>query len=102
MQSLDVALQEKKLEFKEFGELTRKVLHYLPNVLSHYEEKNDYRIYHSKIAGTTKFVRPINTKLFCFNPTDFDRDLIHLNTILAKIKKRDPNISKHYCPVKLG
>ncbi len=93
MQPLDKALQEKKSEFKEFEIIARKVLNYIPNVLSGYKEKNGYRIYTSEIAGTTKFIRPINFNIFSLDPNEFDKNLKTLNGTIEKIKNRDPNIS---------
>lgn len=93
MQPLDKALQEKKNDFREFEEIARKVLNYIPNVLSNYNEKNGYRIYSSVIAGTTKYIRPINFEIFSLDPKEFDQNLMALNGTLQKIKNRDFNIS---------
>ncbi len=93
MPSLDKALREKKSNLFEFGELTKRVLHYLPNVLSDYNEKRGYRIYSSELAGTTKFVRPINTSLFCFDPDQFTSNLSELGKTLRKIKQRKLSFS---------
>lgn len=93
MQPLDKALQEKKNNFREFEEIARKVLNYIPNVLSNYNDKNGYRIYSSVIAGTTKYIRPINFEIFSLDPKEFDQNLIALNATLQKIKNRDFDIS---------
>lgn len=93
MQPLEKALQQKHLEFKEFEDLTIKVLQYLPLVLSDFKEKAPYRIYSSQIAGTLKYVRPINTNLFCFDPQQFIQNLRALDGTMFKIKSRDFNIS---------
>ena len=85
MQPLDKDLQQQKSEFREFGDLTKKVLHYLPHVLSSFNEKNEYRIYSSQIAGTTKFIRPINNNLFYFEPIEFGKNLAKLNQTFEKI-----------------
>jgi hypothetical protein len=60
MISLAKDLQKVKSNIEEFGEITIRVLQYLPNVLSSHEKKNDYTIHTSQIAGTTKYIRPIN------------------------------------------
>ena len=86
MQPLAKALQEKKSEFKEFEIIARRVLNYIPNVLSGYKEKNGYRIYTSEIAGTTKFIRPINFNIFSLDPNEFDKNLKTLNGTIEKIK----------------
>ncbi len=88
MQPLDKALQTKKEHFSEFEEIALKVLNYMPNVLSGYHQKNSYRIFSSNIAGTKKFVRPINFDLFYFDPNEFERQLKVFKKTLLKIKNR--------------
>jgi len=78
---LDKDLQKVKSTIVEFGEITERILQYLPNVLSSSEEKNDYLIYSSKIAGTTKYIRPINKNLFLNNLNDFKSNFNKLKTI---------------------
>jgi hypothetical protein len=86
MISLDKDLQEVKGNIAEFGEITKRVLQYMPNVLSSSNEKNDYIIYSSEIAGTTKFIRPINTKLFINDLNEFDANFKQLQEVFIKIK----------------
>ena len=86
MISLDKDLQEVKSNITQFEEITLRVLQYLPNVLSNSEEKNDYTIYSSQIAGTIKYVRPINKKLFLKNANDFSASFEKLKVILEQIK----------------
>jgi hypothetical protein len=88
MLPLDKDLQQKKSSIKEFGFLTIRILTYLPNILSGYEDKSHYRIYYSTIAGTKKFVRPINQNLFITNAKDFSENLAHLESIIIKIKNK--------------
>lgn len=64
MNSLDKDLPKAKISLVEFGELTQRVLTYLPNIISGFEEKNNYLIFYSDIAGIKKFIRPINKMLF--------------------------------------
>lgn len=85
---LDKDLQDPKGSLIEFAEITRRVLQYLPNVLSSSEEKNNYVIYSSQIAGTTKYIRPINKKLFLSNSDDFNSNFQALQVIFTKIKSR--------------
>jgi len=86
MLSLDKDLQKVKQTLEEFGDITIRVLQYLPNVVSGAEEKNNYRIYTSEIAGTTKFIRPINTHLFLESKEDFITNFDELKVILGKVK----------------
>lgn len=83
---LDKDLQEVKGNITEFGEIAKRVLQYLPNVLSNAKEKNDYIIYSSEIAGTTKYIRPINQNLFLNDINDFDTNFKQLQEIFIKIK----------------
>ncbi len=85
MTSLDKDLQKTKKSLKEFGEISLRVLQYLPNVLSNSEIKSNYIIYSSEIAGTTKYVRPINQNLFIANPLDFNDNFKKLQNIFKKL-----------------
>lgn len=85
---LDKDLQKVKSTIVEFGEITERILQYLPNVLSSSVEKNDYLIYLSEIAGTTKYVRPINKNLFLNNLNDFKLNFNKLKTIFKNIKDK--------------
>ena len=84
---LDKDLQTVKKNIDEFGEITLRVLNYLPNVLSGFEEKNGYKIYTSDIAGTKKFIRPINTLLFISESADFSISFSELKSVFIKIKQ---------------
>lgn len=86
MISLEQDLQKVKQSIDQFGEITHRVLQYLPIVISKSEVKNDYIIHTSQIAGTTKFVRPINKELFLNKPEDFEKNFIKLKDIFQKIK----------------
>ena len=83
---LDKDLQKVKENITEFEDITKRILNYLPNVLSNCQQKNDYLIYSSEIAGTTKFIRPINKTLFINDVAIFDKNYKHLLNILNKIK----------------
>lgn len=89
MPSLDKDLQRKKLSLSEFKDLTERVLHYMPNILSSYEQKGNYRISSSNIAGTIKYVRPINEILFLFEPDAFSKKFEDFQNIIARIKKKE-------------
>jgi len=83
---LDKDLQGAKNSITEFGDITKRILQYLPNVLSSSEEKKDYIIYSSQIAGTTKYIRPINKNLFLNNSEDFCANYEKLIKIFNSIK----------------
>ena len=85
---LDKDLQTLKHDLEEFGNITKRVLLYLPNVLSSFKEKNDYRIYSSVIAGTVKYIRPINKTLFIETENGFSEKFDELKIIFGKIKSK--------------
>ncbi len=87
---LDKDLQTVKHDLEDFGNITKRILQYLPNVLSHFEEKNDYRIYSSEIAGTVKYIRPINKTLFIETENGFSDKFDELKIIFGKIKSKSP------------
>jgi len=90
MPSLIEDLQQPKKSLREFEKLTLRVLEYLPIVLSGYKEKNGYRIHYSVIAGTTKFIRPINQRLFIYSATEFKNKFGEFEVLFIQLKiKRD-------------
>ena len=86
MLPLDKDLQEQKNTIQEFENITVRVLEYLPNVLSEFKEKNNYKIHSSLIAGTTKYIRPINQRLFIYSPDDFKNKFTGFKNLIEKLK----------------
>ncbi|MBS1532411.1 MAG: hypothetical protein JSU01_19065 [Bacteroidetes bacterium] len=93
MLPLDKDLQQKKISLSEFESIVIKVLNYLPNILSGFEEKGQYKLYFSTIASTKKFVRPINKRLFIMDVVEFSRSFSELQLILEKIRNRERNFT---------
>ena len=93
MSSLDKDLQTTKSNIDQFGEITLQILKYFSLVISGYEDKNNYRIYSSDIAGTKKYVRPINTLLYIENPNEFEKNFTLLKTVFQRIKNRETYFS---------
>ncbi|MCX6238459.1 MAG: hypothetical protein NTY07_13030 [Bacteroidia bacterium] len=91
MLSLVKDLQEKKNTLREFEKLTVRVLEYLLNVLSEFKERNGYKIHSSIIAGTTKYLRPINQRLFIYSPDDFKIKFGEFLNLTDKLKIRRDN-----------
>jgi hypothetical protein len=90
MSSLINDLQEKKSSLIEFENLALRILEYLPNVLSEkLVEKNGYNIYFSESAGTIKFVRPINQRLFIDSPNTFRKKQERFREAVEKMKTRN-------------
>ena len=91
MKPLDQDLQNPKNTLKEFFDITIRVLEYLPNVLSDSSVKGRYIIYSSEIAGTKKFLRPLNRSLFKESKTDFIDSYEQLMLVFNRIKKGHRN-----------
>lgn len=89
MSSLINDLQEKKTTLADFENLTVRVLDYLPNVVSEEViEKNGYNIHVSKLAGTTKYIRPINHRLFIYSAADFKKEQERFRSLIQKIRDK--------------
>ena len=88
MLSLSLDLQSQKISLSEFKKITIRVLDYLPNVLSGFREKGDYNIHLSSVAGTTKFIRPINKRLFIYSSEDFKRKMNEFKGLVNKMKTK--------------
>jgi len=82
-------LQEKKNSLYDFENIALRVLEYLPNVLSEKPiEKNGYNIHFSHSAGTTKYIRPINKRLFIYSAEEFKSKIIDFRKVIEKLKTR--------------
>ena len=86
MLSLIEDLQRPKNTIEEFSNTTIRVLEYLPNVLSGLKIKNGYTIHFSSIAGSLKYIRPINKRLFIYSPVDFRNKLKEFELLFEKLK----------------
>jgi len=64
MISLDKDLQKNKNNLEDFFNISKRVRAYLPNVLSGSVDKNGYTIYVSEVAGSKRYLRPINKTLY--------------------------------------
>lgn len=65
MKPLIEDLQTPKNSLEEFANLTKRVLMHIENVITHHKQVRDnYYIYSSSSAGTTKYTRPVNRSLF--------------------------------------
>jgi hypothetical protein len=82
---LDKDLQKSKSNLKEFAEITTRVISYLQDILSDKKEKGDYYIYVSNIAGTKKYIRPINKELIIFSVDEFNKYYSKLEIIFKRL-----------------
>lgn len=88
MLSLDKDLQLQKSNLQDFENITLRVLEYLPNVVSDFKIKSGYKIHSSLIAGTTKYIRPINQRLFIYSPNEFKSKFMIFKKLIDKLKIR--------------
>lgn len=89
MLPLDKDLQKQKNSLDEFKEITLRVLDYLPNVLSGYQETRGYRIHSSLINRTENYIRPINQRLFIYSSADFKEKFGQFVELIAKLRNKD-------------
>ena len=87
--SLSEDLQTPKENLNQFINITKRILDYLPNIISNKSEIRGYTILTSTSAGTTKNARPINNNLFIYHADDFDEKYQLFITTLNKIKNKD-------------
>ena len=96
MKSLQEDLQTPKKTLGEFSSVTKRVLGHISNVVSGKIETRGYIILSSIEAGTLKYARPINKKLFIFDVVKFYQTYDEFLTILDAIKEKKA-ISKKQC-----
>lgn len=89
MASLSEDLQKRKHSIHEFEKITVRVLEYLPDVLNAFKEKSGYKIHSSLIAGTTKYIRPINQRLFIYSPFDFKKKFDEFRKLIEKLRTKN-------------
>ena len=99
MKSLQEDLQTPKQSLDEFADVTKRVLDYLPNIVSKRVETRDYTILSSVVAGTTKFARPVNNSLFISKCGEFEKSYKLLLIALRKIKNRKKIPRKDYSTI---
>ncbi len=79
-------LQISRSTLEEFKELTIRVLNYFPEIVSSKATIRNYIINASVVAGTKKFVRPINLDLFIFDEKTFNAEFETFSETLKKLK----------------
>jgi len=89
MSTLPEDLQEKKSSLLEFEKITVRALEHLQNFLNGFEEKKGYRIHFQTITGTTKYIRPINSRLFIYSPSDFSEKFREFRFLVEKLKLKN-------------
>ena len=86
MKPLSQDLQTPKKSLEEFSSVTKRVLGYLPDIVSERTVTRNYIILSSVVAGTAKFARPINEKLFIFEGDLFDVEYKKFLSVIRKIR----------------
>ncbi len=89
MASLSEDLQNPKTTLKEFVDLTCRLLNYFPEVITSTVQKSGYSISSSNSAGTIKYIRPINNRLFIKESSIFNEKYVIFESIISKIKHKN-------------
>lgn len=94
MKTLASELQLPKSTLKEFRDTTLRVLNYIPDVLNVETEFGGYIICSSKIAGTTKSIRPFRKDLFIRNANSFNKNFKRFEYLLSDLTKNRKKVSE--------
>jgi hypothetical protein len=89
MTSLDKDLQKNKNSLEDFFNISKRVRAYLPNVLSGSVDKNGYTIYVSDVAGSKRYLRPINKSLYIQDDKLFEQSYNAFLQTVSKIKSKE-------------
>lgn len=96
MKPLPKDLQTPKKSLDDFFEVAKRVLGHLPDIVSERVTARNYIILSSVVAGTSKFARPINNKLFIFDSSAFDTQYKKFLSVISKIKNKKPIAKKEH------
>ena len=89
--SLDKDLQENKNNIEDFFNIAKRVRAYLPNVLSGSVKKNGYIIYVSDVAGSKRYLRPINESLYIHDDKLFEQAYNLFLMTVSKVRSKEGN-----------
>jgi len=95
MTPLDKDLQKNKNNLEDFFNISKRVRAYLPNVLSGSVDKNGYTIYVSEVAGSKRYLRPINNSLYIQDDILFEQSCITFLRTVSKIKSKEFNFDEN-------
>ncbi|MDR0430296.1 MAG: hypothetical protein LBH58_07455 [Tannerellaceae bacterium] len=87
--SLDKDLQKNKNTIEDFFNIAKRVRAYLPNVLSGSVKKNGYIIYVSDVAGSKRYLRPINESLYIHDDKLFEQAYDMFLQTVSKVKSKE-------------
>jgi hypothetical protein len=91
--SLQEQLKLKKSTLLDFFNTGYRALEYLNLTTTHSQISGDYKISKQKTDGVEKFLRPINQKLFIYEPEDFRQKFDELQEIFKRIKTKERDFS---------
>lgn len=94
MTSLNNDLQKNKNNIEDFFNIAKRVRAYLPNVLSGSVKKNGYIIFVSDVAGSKRYLRPINELLYIQNDSMFEQSYELFLRTVSKIKFKELEFEK--------
>ncbi|MDR3181223.1 MAG: hypothetical protein LBT61_04760 [Prevotellaceae bacterium] len=89
MISLDKDLQKNKDSLEDLFNISKRVRAYLPNVVSGAVDKNGYTIYVSEVAGSKKYLRPVNNSLYIQDDSLFEKSYTTFLQTVSKIKSKE-------------
>jgi hypothetical protein len=89
MTPLDKDLQKNKNSLEDFFNIAKRVRAYLPNVLSDSVDKNGYTIYVSEVAGSKRYLRPVNKSLYIQDDMLFEQSYTAFLKAVSKIKSKE-------------
>jgi hypothetical protein len=89
MISLDKDLQKNKNSLEDFFNISKRVRAYLPNVVSDSVDKNGYTIYVSDVAGSKRYLRPVNKLLYIQDDNLFEESYSTFLQTVSKIKSKE-------------
>ncbi|MEW6196193.1 MAG: hypothetical protein AB1521_13670 [Bacteroidota bacterium] len=93
--SLAEDLQLRKENLSEFKNITLRVLNYIDDVLNQESNYGKYIICNSKIAGTTKPVRPYNSDLFLRKVRSFEKEFLKFDAIINDLRNEKVSNDKN-------
>ncbi len=86
--SLQEDLQTPKTSLTDFVRVAKRILDYIPSIVSRTANAGNYQILSSVIAGNEKFARPINGSLFIDDAGTLDAQFLNFLALIERIAHR--------------
>lgn len=94
MASLIENLQLKQKSLEDFIHLTKRIIEYLPNVITRRVNSKGYTILFAESAGTQKITRPIKDELFLFDEKSFQNSFTKTKALFNRVIQGDTKFKK--------